>query len=111
MSLIRPKDGWDRNASSLLRRRIFEGSPDPAVNYAPDTHYDSAKHCNVTGPLTVQIGDILLRHADLWAQGMRENPHRSVQEARSCWRLAMREADAEIKRYVAGPTFKPGAAA
>lgn len=107
MSITSPVDGWDRNARRLLLRRIFEGSPDKSVDYAPDNG----------GALTIQLGTILRNHAGLWAQDMREQlgmgqAHTSdADHGRVAWLQRMREADAEIKRYLAGPTFKPGAAA
>ncbi len=107
MSVTRPLDGWDRNAAKLLRLRICEGSPDKTVNYAPDSKYGQP-----AGPLTIQIDEILRRHAALWAQYMRE---RELREAASigkeAWLLAMREADAEIKRFLAGHRMGHGAAA
>lgn len=108
MSLTKPLDGWDRNAAKLLRLRILEGSPDKTVNYAPDSKYGSP-----VGPLTVQIDQILRRHAALWAQQQREllpGPI-SADIGKAAWLLQMREADAEIKRFVGGHTLGHGAAA
>jgi hypothetical protein len=110
MSITKPLDGWDRHAAQLLRRRVMDGSPH-GVNYAPDTRYDADKRCNVTGPLTVQIDEILRRHASLWAQQMRELGDPPAHEAKAAWLAHMREADAEIKRFVAGHTVGHGAAA
>jgi hypothetical protein len=101
---------FDRNAGQLLRLRIAEGSPN-GVNYAPDSRYDEAKRCAVVGPLTIQIDKILRRHAKLWAQSMRDNPPQDSATGKAAWLAEMREADAEIKRYLAGPTFKSGACA
>ncbi len=109
MTVVKPLDGWDRNASKLLRRRIFEGSPDNAVNYSPDWIQATAFEPGRPGPLTVQILEVLRRHADLWAQTMRERPDRSMQEGEASWRLEMREADAEIKRFVAGHKLRGAA--
>jgi hypothetical protein len=101
---------FERNARQLLRLRVAEGSPN-GVNYAPDTHYDPAKRCAVVGPLTIQILKILRRHASLWALEMRTKVNPTSEDGRIEWLGRMREADAEIKRYLAGPTFSPGAAA
>lgn len=108
MSVTRPLDGWDHNASKLLRRRLFEGSP--FVNYAPDTHYGASS----PGPLTIQITEILRRHADLWAHTMRnaqQSDQLSAVFGRSTWLEQMREADAEVKRLVEGHKIGHGAAA
>jgi hypothetical protein len=101
---------FDRNARSLLRLRISEGSPS-GVNYAPDSHYDDTKRCVVCGPLTIQIDRILRRHAKLWAQNMRDMPPADSAAGKAAWLAEMREADAEIKRYLAGHTLGHGAAA
>jgi hypothetical protein len=101
---------FDRNARQLLMRRILEGSP-TGVNYAPDSHYDAAKRCNVQGPLTLQIAQILARHSKLWAAGMRERGQTTAEDSRVAWLLEMREADAEITRFLAGHTIGHGAAA
>lgn len=102
---------FDRNARQLLRHRISEGSPN-GVNYAPDSHYDSAKRCVVPGPLTIQINRILLRHAKLWANDMREHLAAGIgMNGKQAWLEHMRAADAEIKRFVDGHTIGHGAAA
>jgi hypothetical protein len=101
---------FDRNANSLLRLRIAEGSPN-GVNYAPDSRYDDTKRCVVTGPLTMQISKILNRHAKLWAQGMRDRGQTTSADGKAAWLAEMREADAEIKRFVDGHTMGHGAAA
>jgi hypothetical protein len=95
----------------------MDGSPH-GVNYAPDTRYDADKRCNVTGPLTVQIDEILRRHANLWAQERREHElvgtstaGQELEEGRAAWLQHMREADAEIKRFVASHKLGHGAAA
>jgi hypothetical protein len=107
MSITKPLDGWDRNASQLLRRRILEGSPDKTVNYAPDSRYGSP-----AGPLTVQIDRILRQHAALWAQDMREHEQLGVSmDGKAAFLLHMREADAEIKRFIEGHRLATGAAA
>lgn len=108
MSVAKQKDGWDRNAAQLLRRRIAEGSPDRAINYAPDCKYGAGP-----GPLTVQIDQILRRHADLWAHTMRTadpNEQLSAVYGRTTWFEQMRQADAEILRLVGGHTITRGAA-
>jgi hypothetical protein len=106
VSLTKPLDGWDRNAAKLLRLRILEGSPDTTVNYAPDVRYGSGP-----GPLTVQIDQILRRHAELWALEMREvhGEAMTAEAGKVAWLLQMREADAEIKRFLAGHTLKGAA--
>lgn len=103
-------EDFDRNARSLLLRQLLEGSS-TGVNYAPDTRYDSAKRCNVQGPLTLQITDVLTRRSKLWALEMREAGPMSAQEGKARWRIAMREADAEIRRLVANTKLTHGAAA
>jgi len=105
MSITKPLDGWDRNAAKLLRRRIFEGSPDASVNYAPDSRYGAGP-----GPLTVQITEILRRHADLWAYERRRDESPVRDGGREAWLLQMRLADCEIKRLLAGHTLSRGAA-
>lgn len=109
MSVTRPLDGWDRNASQLLRRRIFEGSPDKAVSYAPDWIAATATQPGRPGPLSLQICDILRRHADLWALEMRTRVNPSAEGGRIDWLVQMREADAEIKRFLAGHKLKGAA--
>jgi hypothetical protein len=109
MSVSKQKDGWDRNASQLLRRRISEGSPDRSISYAPDVKYGAPP-----GPLTVQIDELLRRHADLWAHTMRtaqQSDQASAVFGRSTWLEQMRQADAEIKRLIAGHKVGHGAAA
>jgi hypothetical protein len=107
VSVTKPIDGWDRNAAKLLRLRILGGSPDPTVNYAPDARYGSP-----VGPLTVQIDEILRRHAALWAQDMREHCALSPgirMDGEATWARHMREADAEIKRFLAGHKLRGAA--
>lgn len=101
---------FDRNARQLLRLRISEGSPN-GVDYAPDSKYDEAKRCAIAGPLTIQIDKILRRHAALWAQHMRDEPPPDTATGKSAWLAEMREADAEIKRFIGGHTLGHGAAA
>lgn len=101
---------FDRNAGQLLRHRIAEGSPN-GVDYAPDSRYDDTKRCVVTGPLTLQISKILNRHAKLWALSMRDRGQTTAADGKAAWLAEMREADAEIKRYLAGHTLGHGAAA
>lgn len=101
---------FDRNASQLLRHRIAEGSPN-GVNYAPDSKYDPAKRCAVVGPLTIQISKILRRHSLLWANDMREHASIDVHlDGKAAWLEHMREADAEIGRYLANHHLTTGAA-
>jgi hypothetical protein len=106
VSVTKPIDGWDRNAAKLLRLRILEGSPDASVNYAPDARYGAGP-----GPLTVQIDQLLRRHADLWAQSQRElhGDAISAEAGKVAWLLQMREADAEIKRFLAGHKLRGAA--
>lgn len=104
MSITRPVDGWDRNAAKLLRRRLFEGSP--FVNYAPDTKYGASS----PGPLTIQITEILRKHADLWALEQRTRVN-VVADGKREWLLHMNRADEEIKRFLDGHKLGHGAAA
>lgn len=101
---------FDRNARSLLMRRIFEGSP-TGVNYAPDSRYDPETRCNVDGPLTLQIAEILRRHAQLWALEQRTRVNPTESGGRAEWFEHMRQADAEISRFVASHKLTSGAAA
>jgi hypothetical protein len=101
MSITKPLDGWDRNASSLLRRRIFEGSPDKSVNYSPDWIPPTSSSPGRPGPMSLQIAEILRRHADLWAYNMRREERPSRDEGRGAWLQEMRLADAAIKRLIA----------
>jgi hypothetical protein len=105
MSITKPLDGWDENAGRLLRRRLFEGSPDSTVDYAPDFRNGQP------GPLTIQINRILREHAGLWAQRMRESTPATQESGRASWLLEMREADAAIKRHAASAKLTTGAAA
>lgn len=111
VSVTKPLDGWDHNASRLLRRRIFEGSPDKAVNYSPDWIVATSAEPARPGPLCVQIADILRRHADLWAYNMRREELPSRDEGRSAWLTEMRLADCEIKRLITGHRLSTGHAA
>jgi len=101
-------EDFDRNARQLLRLRVSEGSPN-GVNYAPDSRYDETKRCVVTGPLTIQISKILNRHAKLWAARMRDEA--GTVDGRAAWLEEMREADAEIHRFISGHKIGHGAAA
>jgi hypothetical protein len=97
---------FDRNARSLLMRRILEGSPDKSIDYAPDFRNGAP------GPLTVQISKILRAHAALWANDMREHQQLGVaMDGKAAWLLHMREADAEIQRFIAGHRLTTGQAA
>jgi hypothetical protein len=97
---------FDANSRKLLMRRIFEGSPDKSVNYAPDFRN------GVAGPLTVLIAKTLRQHAALWAHDMRESRKLGVEiDGKRAFADHMREADEEIKRLVAGANLTTGAAA
>lgn len=97
---------FDRNARQLLLRRLFEGSPN-GVDYAPD-----ARPGAPPGPLTIQISKILRQHAALWANDMREHAELGDGvDGKAAWLLHMREADAEIKRLIAGHRLTTGHAA
>lgn len=109
MSVTRQADEWDFSAAQLLRLRIFKGSPDPAINYAPDTRYDAAKRMNVIGPQTLHIAQVLRNHADLWAHDRREGTRLELgADGKALWDLHMREADEEIARYLASHTLGRG---
>lgn len=86
---------FDANARKLLLRRILEGSPDKAINYAPDVRNGQV------GPLTIQISKILRQHAALWALEMRTRVNATPEVGRVEWLVHMRHADSEIKRYLA----------
>lgn len=97
---------FDDNARKLLLHRILEGSPDKSVNYSPDFRNGSP------GPQCVQISKILRAHARLWANDMREHAELGVgMDGKAAWLLHMREADAEIKRFLAGHRLTTGHAA
>ncbi len=97
---------FDANSRKLLMHRILEGSPDKAVDYSPDFRNGAP------GPLTIQISKILRQHAGLWANDMREHAQLGVGlDGKQAWLLHMREADAEIKRFIAGHRTGHGAAA
>jgi hypothetical protein len=102
---------FDSNARKLLVRRILEGSPDKSVDYAPDSRYDAEKRCAVVGPLTVQIHEILARHSRLWALEQRTRVNPAEHEGKAQWLVQMRQADAEIKRFVSGHRLTTGHAA
>jgi hypothetical protein len=92
-------------------RRILEGSPNGA-NYSPDWIAATSSSPGGPGPKSLVVASILRRHAALWANDMREHAELGVgMDGKAAWLLHMREADAEINRYLAGPTFKAGAAA
>lgn len=103
--MSRPENPFDSNARKLLLRRILEGSPDKTVNYAPDYREGQP------GPLTIQISQILRRHANLWALEQRTRVNPSENDGRAQWLEQMRQADAEIKRFIAGHRLTTGHAA
>ena len=98
-------EDFDSNARKLLFRRLLEGSPDKTLNYAPD-HVGRDP-----GPLTIQITKILSRHSKLWADTMRRAGAMTAEQGKAAWLEEMREADAEIKRFLAWHTLGHGAAA
>lgn len=102
---------FDANSRRLLLRRLYEGSPDKSVNYSPDWIAATSSSPGRPGPLSVQIADILQRHAKLWAHNMRVDPPASSELGKSAWLLEMREADGEIKRYLANHHLTTGHAA
>ena len=96
---------FDANARKLLLHRLLQGSPN-GVDYSPDYRNGAP------GPLTVQISKILRAHAALWANDMREHQELGVgMDGKAAWLLHMREADAEINRFLAGHRLTTGHAA
>lgn len=95
---------FDSNARKLLMHHILAGSKN-GVDYAPDFRNGAP------GPQSIQIVKILRHHAQLWALEMRTRVNVSAEIGRTEWLVHMRQADAEIKRFLAGHRLTTGAAA
>lgn len=104
------RDTWATNAAHRLRQHVMRGAI-RGRNYAPDTTLELMKRGQV-GPHSAWIAKILQRHADMWADNLRQlatNGFETDSISNLAWNEAMTEADAEVDRYVAG--LAKGAAA
>jgi hypothetical protein len=92
-------DQWQRAAKARLQSHLMRGTM-RGRNYSPDQTYDLSKrgHC---GPHSACIAEIMQRWADMWAQDMREAEASALDvDAGAQWLANMREADAEVDRYL-----------
>lgn len=94
-----PENPFDSNARKLVLRHMLEAKS--GINFAPDTTPEMLK-AGRTGPHTLQISKILRQHALLWAHDMREHEQLGVgMDGKAAWAAHMREAEAEVLRYMA----------
>lgn len=92
------RDTWDTDAAKRLTAHIVRR----AADFAPDSHYDATTRRVIPGPTTMHIAGVLKRWADMWAQDMREaRTYGFDVDQDAQWAANMREADAEISRYLA----------
>lgn len=92
------RDTWETDAAKRLLAYMIRR----AADLAPDSRYDAAARKVAPGPLTIHIADVLKRWAGMWAQDMREaRAHGFDVDQDAQWLANMREAEAEISRYLA----------
>lgn len=102
-------DSWQTDANKRLLSFVLTADR-RGRDYAPDARYDATLRCIVNGPKTTHIADVLARWAGMWAQDMREAKAAGVEiNAEDQWLTNMREADAEIDRYIAAEAARSAA--
>lgn len=95
--MIGPNDSWQGDA----RKRLLAHLVTTTRDYSPDTSYEQLKRGHA-GPHSVAIGKVLDRWAAMWAADMRESQRAGIElDANAEWTRCIREADAEIGRYMA----------
>ncbi len=93
-------DSIQTQATHRMRQHVMRGTM-KGRNYAPDTTYEQLK-LGHAGPHSLRIGEILQHWADMWAQDLRESNAKQLDiDVEQLWRECMRNADAEIDRYLA----------
>ncbi len=104
------RDTWQLDAGHRLRQHLMRAVV-RGKNFAPDQTYELSKAGKV-GPLSAQVAEIFQRHADLWAEDMRESARTELDvDADAAFAATMREAELEVGRFIAGHTLAHGAAA
>lgn len=104
------RDSWQLDAGHRLRQHLMRAVT-KGKNFAPDQTYELSKAGKV-GPISAQISEIFQRHADLWAQDIREGMARGFQiDADQSWKDAMADAELEVGRFLAGHRLTTGHAA
>ena len=80
-----------------------------SITRVSDNEYDVVLTAKV-GPVSAQISEIFQRHADLWAADMREAAsNRETCDVDATWTATMREAEAEVGRFIAGHSMRGAA--
>lgn len=103
-------DSWQLDAAHRLRKHLMRAVT-LGKNFAPDTTLELMKR-GQTGPVSAQISKIFQHHADCWAADMREAKGAQIDfDAEAAWVATMREAEAEVGRFLAGHKLTTGAAA
>lgn len=104
------RDSWQLDAGHRLRQHLMRAVT-KGKNFAPDQTYELSKAGRV-GPVSAQISAIFQRHANLWAENMRESKHAGVDfDADAAWSRTMAQAELEVGRFLAGHKLTSGAAA
>lgn len=102
------RDTWQLDAGHRLRQHLMRAVI-RGKNFAPDTTLALMKAGQV-GPKSAAIAQMFQRHADLWAEDMR-NGANAGEWLEVHWRECMADAELEVGRFLAGHRLTTGAAA
>lgn len=104
------RDSWALDAAHRLRKHLMRAVT-LGKNFAPDQTYELSKRGQV-GPKSAAIAEIFQRHANVWAEDMREAKAVGLDfDADRTWSTTMSQAELEVGRFLAGHTLTTGAAA
>lgn len=103
-------DTWRLDAGHRLRQHLMRAVI-VGKNFAPDQTYELSKRGQV-GPKSAAIAGIFQRHADLWAEDMRELQAAEMTLLPDAeWATSMQNAELEVGRFLAGHKLTTGATA